>query len=1189
MLNAPVVSSYDELIRVIRHVRNRWRLRLALRGAAVVLAVGIAALAVSAFGMDQLRYSGSSVWVFRAFTYLGLIGLTVRFIVLPLLKRVSDQQVALYIEENDPSLQAAVVSAVEVGSDEKERPSLSPALIRRLVEAAIDSCYTNEYGRLIERQRLHRASGMVALVAAAGMVAVLLSPAFLRHGASLLLNPWRSARAANPYFIVVEPGHAGVARGADQLVHARLEGFDSDRVEIGVRSEEEERFQRWPMSVDEGAGNYMFMLLDLRNPTDYFVEASGVRSPIFRIEVSDLPYVSRVDLEYRFPEYTGLSPRTVEDGGDIAALKGTAVIVKAIPTVRVAGGALRVEGEEPVAMELASDGALSATLRVDKEGFYSIELAAFDGEMHKGSPDFTIEILSDQPPSVAFLKPGRDAKVSSIEEVFTEIRAEDDYGIEKLELVYSVNGSEEQTVRLHRGGSPPKKEVSAGHTFFMEDLELEPGDFVSYFARATDGNRVEGSQTATTDIYFLEVRPFGKQYRQAQQGMGGAGQGMDNALSLRQRQIVAATFKIIRDKKEYSEKDYFENLTTIALMQGRLREQVGTLLRRMTNRGIVEGESDFGKIASSLRLAAEAMEPAEEKLLQKKPEDALPPEQRALQHLQRAEAVFREVQVAFGGGGMGGGDQSSVEDLADLFELEMDKLRNQYETVQRGERQSIDNEVDEALQRLQELARRQQQENERLKRSAANRQNFPGGGSGGQRELAEETEELARRLERLAREKSQKGLEDTARRLHQAASAMRRAASEGREGSLSEGISALDRLKDARRLLEKDRASRLDRDMEDVRARAERIARQQEKIQSDVGRLGQSGAQERVERLQRLLERKNELATEVADLENEMDRMAMESRREQKDASRKLREAADSIRDSKLKEKIRYSKGVVQGRTSEYAQQFEEQIAQDIDELRDRIAEAGAAIGKSERAEAEEALEKTRELVRNLESLDERLQGQARGLNRRPGDESGQQGQEGQEGQQGREGQEGEQGQQGQQGQQAQQGQEGQQGSGQQGGPAGEQDRGQGGQTGEASERSLNSPGFVGPGDNSFQPGTFTSEDIRQFRREFRERAQEAQDLRRELQRQDLQVPDLKSIIERMEAFDSNRVYDDPRGLAELGALVEELKQFEYWLRRELEGIGKEELLLSGSDHVPAGYRKLVEEYYRSLSKSQRP
>ena len=51
---------------------------------------------------------------------------------------------------------------------------------------------------------------------------------------------------------------------------------------------------------------------------------------------------------------------------------------------------------------------------------------------------------------------------------------------------------------------------------------------------------------------------------------------MDNALSLRQRQIVAATFKLIRDKKDFEAKQYDENLTTVGLMQGRLREQVET-------------------------------------------------------------------------------------------------------------------------------------------------------------------------------------------------------------------------------------------------------------------------------------------------------------------------------------------------------------------------------------------------------------------------------------------------------------------------------------------------------------------------------------------------------------------------------------------------------------------------------------
>jgi hypothetical protein len=41
--------------------------------------------------------------------------------------------------------------------------------------------------------------------------------------------------------------------------------------------------------------------------------------------------------------------------------------------------------------------------------------------------------------------------------------------------------------------------------------------------------------------------------------------------------------------------------------------------------------------------------------------------------------------------------------------------------------------------------------------------------------------------------------------------------------------------------------------------------------------------------------------------------MARETRRTAKEASRELGEAARTIRENKLKEKIRYSKGVVRG------------------------------------------------------------------------------------------------------------------------------------------------------------------------------------------------------------------------------------------------------------------------------------
>ena len=49
--------------------------------------------------------------------------------------------------------------------------------------------------------------------------------------------------------------------------------------------------------------------------------------------------------------------------------------------------------------------------------------------------------------------------------------------------------------------------------------------------------------------------------------------------------------------------------------------------------------------------------------------------------------------------------------------------------------------------------------------------------------------------------------------------------------------------------------------------------------------------------------------------------------------------------------------------------------------------------------------------------------------------------------------------------------------------------------------------------------------------------------------------------------------------------VVDGLKQFEYALRRQVEG-GDREIFLSGSEDVPPGYRQMVEEYYRSLSRS---
>jgi hypothetical protein len=115
--------------------------------------------------------------------------------------------------------------------------------------------------------------------------------------------------------------------------------------------------------------------------------------------------------------------------------------------------------------------------------------------------------------------------------------------------------------------------------------------------------------------------------------------------------------------------------------------------------------------------------------------------------------------------------------------------------------------------------------------------------------------------------------------------------------------------------------------------------------------------------------------------------------------------------------------------------------------------------------------------------------------------------------------------------------------------------------------------------------GQFDPGDIRQWRGEVRQFATDAQQLRRMLQGQGIDPRALDDVLRNLRALDDDRVYKDASELARLeGAVAEGMKRFEFNLRRQAEMKGSE-VFLSGADDVPEAYRKLVEQYYKSLSK----
>lgn len=1172
------LRSSARILRIVGQVRRRWRFKLLLRGLALTLAGALLTFLVSASTLEFLRFQPEAVVAFRVVLWLVAGFFLLRWIVWPLFRPISDERVALYLEEHEPSLQSRLLAAVEsVRGGAAERSGLW----QELVERAVDQCRRIDYGRAIERKGIRRAASLLLALAVATVALVFAGPAFLRHGATALFFPARAAESVNPYSVTVTPGDTTIARNSDLAISALLHGFDSENVVLFTQQEGEAGFSSLPM-IETGTGTFDGLLLNVAEDTRYYVESNGIRSETFALGVADLPAVDRLQMEYQFPRYTGLPPRRFEYGGDVAALAGTTVLLSVTPTLASSSARLVLDSGDTIAMRASElPGAVGAdavgadpagegpafgnfegSFGVSREGFYRIEFQTRSGAWVAGAPDYQIDVLSDQGPSISFSKPGRDTDVSSIEEVYIEARADDDIGVAEILWIASVNGGPPDTVRIHSSSGAPMPEVTAGHVVFMEELELDVGDLVAYHGVARDNAPTPGE--AISDIYFLQVRPFRRDFRQAPANAaggdgGGEGGGMEEDLSGLQRQIIAATFNLMRDRSSYSPEAWEENVVSIALSQQRLREQVETLAQRIVNRGITGADESFRRIAETLPRAVEAMQEAEDSLSAMNPGGAIGPEQRSLRELQKAEETYERFVSTEPQQGGGGGGGPSAEDLADLFELETDQLRNQYETVQRSRQETADQAVDESLEKLRELARRQEQELERQRRRASAQQGSSAGGGGSQaaRELAEEAEEAARQLERLSRETGDRSLEEVSRELQQAADDMRRAAASRGSDGVAEAQSALRRLRDAREQLEDVQDDRVERDVADARRQTADLARQQEDVENRMEVMHRTGRPSR-DQIGRIRETKEEMAEQAEEILAQLEGAANQARRDGRSGARELEEAVQTIRETQLRERLLYSRGLV-GRPGqeEYAEAFENQTAQAIQSLRNRLEEAATAVqSRAEDDPREEALERARDLVRSLESMES--QNGARAGSEEEGDagrESGQQ--EGQEGQ------------------------EGQQGDGQ----GGDQSRAQVGGGGPAADS-----GARGSGPRAVR-GRFESGDVRRMRREVRERASEARALAELIDQADLGVgtAELEAMIAAMRALDRDRTYDDPEEVLRLqSALVEGMKYLEFRLRRELATDGEDELLMVRSGDVPEEYRALVEEYYRTLSRGVR-
>jgi hypothetical protein len=992
------MSKLNELNSYIFQVQRRLRFSGCTRGAAILtgtalLVTLLLVLLLNHFAFPERGIVGARLVLLVALSVAAAFG-----IAFPV-ARLSRARAVSIVEARNPELEQRLTTFHQAESKGND------PFLELLAADTLRHTQHVPPAALVPDNRLLAMAG-----AALGCVVVLLwlivaGPGYVGYGASLL---WVGMnKDAHPlYSLSVSPGNIAVRRHSDQLITAHVSGMRPSRVQLFAHYQSGKGWEPAPMQLlpdQTGAATYQFVLAGLPENLEYFIAAGPLTSPHYNLRVVDLPSIKQIQVTYRYPGWTGMKPAVSPHSGDLRAIEGTDAAIEIETDRPLQGGELLLDSGQAIQLAGGENNRYRATIHMEKDGAY--HLAAFDAAQSvRLSEDYFIATDKAQPPEVSIDRPRGDYRAIPIEEVKVGVNAADGFSLREMQLHYSVNGGPERTVNLL--ATPGAKQAEGSHTLPLEDFKLVPGDLISLYATARDGHA-----EARTDISFIQVEPFEREFSQSQQsgggGGGGGGQNNQTEISKREKELIAATWKQQNDKSATA-KDATVQGQFLADAQQKLRDQVLALSARIESRDLSAATEEFSSFDNDMQAAAEAMAPSAQRLKAAAWKDALPLEQKALQALLRAEATFRKIQVAFGQSGGGSGGGNAGRDLASLFDLELDTEKNQYETAQSASpAEQREKQIEDALAKLDALAKRQQEQAEQQPKP---QQSFEQRWQ--QEMLRREAEELKRQMEELARnnQQGQQGastssssngksqqpsgeqqgsqaangpqsdqpdashsdprIQQALQRLQDAADAMK--SSGGPQQNQEAARQAAEQLRQAEKLLAGSQQQLASSKLGSLASEAARLQTEERAQAKQIDQLADqqvnrspsdlSGMMDRLHARDRLAQQRQQLSDDLSSLQRNMRDGARSMASNEPEAAKKLRDALTEMDNADLDNHVQRTADWLRRGINPNSNGTEDQIAQGLTKLQQQLQQAqqaarnahpemGEAAGQDQEAE----------------------------------------------------------------------------------------------------------------------------------------------------------------------------------------------------------------------------------------------
>ncbi len=274
--------------------------------------------------------------------------------------------------------------------------------------------------------------------------------------------------------------------------------------------------------------------------------AFGPRPPATSDEARRVALIGDINLTFRYPDYTGLGERTIQNStGDIEVLRGAEIQFEAVALEPVNKAELVItledspdeadpdakdakdakeKGPQRVLLQRRTGERLVASFPALRSGTYTIEAELASGAMARDNITRTIRVIPDASPEVKVSSPEGEVDVSPQDVVTFVYKASDDFGLTEVAIVTAFEGADGERKRVvikttggtadilpgderpsGEEGAGPELSMSGEHLLDLAPFELRPRDRLVVTIEAVDNDTTAGPKVASSAPIVLRI------------------------------------------------------------------------------------------------------------------------------------------------------------------------------------------------------------------------------------------------------------------------------------------------------------------------------------------------------------------------------------------------------------------------------------------------------------------------------------------------------------------------------------------------------------------------------------------------------------------------------------------------------------------------------------------------------------